>query len=668
MKAPFEEAWAISAHAAKNPQAIPDWNNPSKRVVDAACAGCHTADGFNQLLTVGAASASPFPATSGGESLACETCHQPAAQALTQVLFPSGKKITASGKDAVCLVCHQGTGSTEAVNQALQDANEGDEDAPLDAASGLTWVDSHSGAAAAVLMGSSAHAGYEYPGKTYTPALDHPGGDGTCTSCHDAHSNQVRVDRCQVCHLQVNQPQDARAIRMAGSNADYDGDGDTSEGLAYEIETLRGMLYQAIQGYARQISAAPIVYDQGTYPYFFVDLNENGKTDPDETQTGNRYTSWTPRLFKAAYNYRFASIDAGGYAHNGPYLLELLYDSIEDLNQKIADPINLARAARVSEGHFDGADAAFRQWDKIGTVPAACSHCHTSAGAAQYVVDEVSTSQPAAAGLECTVCHTDLRTFGLRSQGMVLFPGGVRLGLENDPTSNLCLSCHTGETTAIDVTDTIGKTRPDEPSNKMDLPLQHPGAAASILFGSQVHSLYEYPGQKYSEIFYHPGGGNSCLSCHDAHTLKVDGSQCIRCHGVSDPQKVRWVNGTKDFNGNGDLNEGLAQEIGTMKQQLYADIQWYAGIYMDNPIAYAPTSPYFYNDRNDNGSADPEEVNPENAYNVWTPRLLRAAYNYQAISSDPGAYAHNGKYVLQVLFDAILDLRGSVKGLLRPTP
>ena len=48
-----------------------------------------------------------------------------------------------------------------------------------------------------------------------------------------------------------------------------------------------------------------------------------------------------------------------------------------------------------------------------------------------------------------------------------------------------------------------------------------------------------------------------------------------------------------------------------------------------------------------------------NQYNAWTPRLLRAAYNYQYVAKDPGAFAHNGTYILQALYDSLDDLSGS---------
>ena len=42
--------------------------------------------------------------------------------------------------------------------------------------------------------------------------------------------------------------------------------------------------------------------------------------------------SWTPRLLKAAYNWKFVGADAAIHVHNPHYALELLYDSAEDLS------------------------------------------------------------------------------------------------------------------------------------------------------------------------------------------------------------------------------------------------------------------------------------------------------------------------------------------------
>jgi hypothetical protein len=46
--------------------------------------------------------------------------------------------------------------------------------------------------------------------------------------------------------------------------------------------------------------------------------------------------------------------------------------------------------------------------------------------------------------------------------------------------------------------------------------------------------------------------------------------------------------------------------------------------------------------------------------------LLRAAYNYQWAQKDPGAFAHNGQYIVQVLQDSLEDLGVDVAGMTRP--
>ena len=40
---------------------------------------------------------------------------------------------------------------------------------------------------------------------------------------------------------------------------------------------------------------------------------------------------------------------------------------------------------------------------------------------------------------------------------------------------------------------------------------------------------------------------------------------------------------------------------------------------------------------------------------------MRAAYNYQFVLKDPGAFAHNGNYAAQLLIDSLADLGAKVK-------
>ena len=71
--------------------------------------------------------------------------------------------------------------------------------------------------------------------------------------------------------------------------------------------------------------------------------------------------------------------------------------------------------------------------------------------------------------------------------------------------------------------------------------------------------------------------------------------------------------------------------------------------------------PYFFIDTDGSGGfCDESEANFGNRYNTWTPRLLRAAYNFQVAQVDPGAYAHNAKYIIQALYDSIVNVNDAI--------
>ncbi len=122
-----------------------------------------------------------------------------------------------------------------------------------------------------------------------------------------------------------------------------------------------------------------------------------------------------------------------------------------------------------------------------------------------------------------------------------------------------------------------------------------------------------------------------------------------------------------NYDGDGDASEGVAGEIATMQEALYAALQTYAADTIGTAVVYDSHSyPYFFVDTNSNAEPDPDEANYGNKYNAWTPRLLQAAYNYQYAAKDPGAYAHNPEYLLQLLYDSIADIGGDVSGMTRP--
>ena len=116
------------------------------------------------------------------------------------------------------------------------------------------------------------------------------------------------------------------------STPDYNGNGDVTEGVFYEIMGLADDVYAGMQTYA---TAHPdtddICYDSHTYPYWMKDNNSNGMCDPEEANRANRYSTWTPRLARGAYNVQYAQKDPGGFAHNNKYIGQGLYDNLADL-------------------------------------------------------------------------------------------------------------------------------------------------------------------------------------------------------------------------------------------------------------------------------------------------------------------------------------------------
>jgi hypothetical protein len=196
----------------------------------------------------------------------------------------------------------------------------------------LTFANIHYFAAGATLFGTEVKGGYEYTGRTYVGRFMHVESHNTCIECHDAHTLQVRVDQCSTCHVGVQTRADLRHIRF-GSPQDFDGDGNVTEGIAFEIEGMQHALLTAIQSYAINVAGSPIGYNPHRHPYFFVDENRNGIIDANET---TRYSQWTPTLLRAAYNYQYSKKDTGGYTHNADYILQLLYDSLENIGGKAA--------------------------------------------------------------------------------------------------------------------------------------------------------------------------------------------------------------------------------------------------------------------------------------------------------------------------------------------
>ena len=301
-----QAAWEASAHGDPTSPAFTNWNDDDPAEIPENCARCHSTPGY--LDYIGQDGSPPnqvdHPAPVG-TTVECDACHNEAAEARQSVIMPSALEISGLGREANCMDCHQGRASSIQVSAAIADQ-------PRDTVNTeLRLPNLHSNPAAATLYGTEAKGGAEYSQAAYKSRFYHNG--DTCATCHDPHSLQVQAEQCSACHLGAATLEGLRNIRLVGT--DYDGDGDVSEGLTGEIQTMMDNLLATIQLYAAKTpDADPIGYDGR-----FLD------------QAGESYSTWTPRLLQAAYNYHYVAMDPGGYSHHPAYLIQLLYDSIEDL-------------------------------------------------------------------------------------------------------------------------------------------------------------------------------------------------------------------------------------------------------------------------------------------------------------------------------------------------
>jgi len=685
---PYLADWQGSGHNDVTGEPFRHWDDAAENPdgVPVSCAKCHTSAGYQDFLGVDGSEAGKVdkavPAAEA-QGIQCVTCHNAGTISKTTVVFPSGVEIKA-GDDVRCMECHQGRESKVSVDAQIEKFGVADKPdttvAPIKDDQGndvfFGFRNVHYYAAAATLYGGMVHGGYEYDGKTYDAKNTHVEGYATCTGCHNPHTLEVKVEQCAFCHEGVATVDDLKNIRMVSSNPDYDGDGDNTEGMYYEIEGLQTILMAEMQKYAADKAGAAIVYDPAAYPYFFIDTNANGTVDEGEAAFPNAYKNWTPRLLKAAYNYQVSVKDPGAFAHGNKYIVQLLFDSIEDLGGDVNG------LARTDAGHFAGDTMPFRDWDYTNdgqpnyVVPFACVKCHTAEGLPIFLKDGGTTvvtstgttsttgvqSMPSSNGFMCSTCHNEEAWPERYTVVSVVFPSGKTVSLGGKDAdgkfvaddSNLCISCHMGRESTTSVNNALKGKEADTVDAGIRFKNIHYFAAGATLFGADVQGAYQYEGKTYFGQNMHAseeGKMNKCQDCHDVHALEPKVETCETCHDTTNPEEIRETD--VDYDGDGDVTEGIAGEVETLAEALYAQIQAYAEAH-GGAIEYkAGAYPYFF-------GADGK------AYAAWTPRLLKAAFNYQYSQKDPGAFVHNPKYVIQFLIDSIEDLGGDVTKYTRP--
>lgn len=324
--------------------------------------------------------------------------------------------------------------------------------------------------------------------------------------------------------------------------------------------------------------------------------------------------------------------------------------------------IKIENNAAISDwfrsAHARSADEAFRHWDEDGQVDERCATCHSgegfrdfhgldgsAAGAIDHTIDTGGV-------VDCGTCHNA----GLAEIREITFPSGLVHPVNGVEAA--CLTCHQGRSAGRDVSAAISGLPEDTPDTSLRFINPHYATAAATWLGGYGGAGYHYDGREYSGRFFHARPVDSCNSCHEPHTLEVAFEPCQTCHLAETIDDIRIAR--QSYDGSGNLGVGIKSDIEANAQTLMAMIEAYTDEVAGTPAIYDGSRyPYFFADANRDGAVDEVDGKPV-AYGSWTPRSLRAAFNWKLVTADPGNFAHNPVYALELLYDSIADLAVSM--------
>ena len=306
-------------------------------------------------------------------------------------------------------------------------------------------------------------------------------------------------------------------------------------------------------------------------------------------------------------------------------------------------------------------------WDQT-TSRGACQRCHTATGIANFLTNPAAydatgngndfshlSGWTKAAGspqnelIYCWGCHSDSQTGTLRNPGAITenyaaATAGAPVATVVYPDlgkSNVCMGCHLGRE--------IGQTvaNDTDADGTRGFVNSHYLAAGAIVFGE---AGYEFAGKTYTKTFQgHAAAGASdgkgpCVTCHmtstEAHAFEVVTKDATGA--------VTGIATTSCNSCHGDMNAAWLEE---RKEAYHAALENLNIALQSKGIYFQARNPYFFVGP---GATDPSYTTWAAPYgfDAWK-NVMGAAFNYNLLEHDPGSYAHNRSYALQLIADSI---------------
>lgn len=324
----------------------------------------------------------------------------------------------------------------------------------------------------------------------------------------------------------------------------------------------------------------------------------------------------------------------------------------------ISIPNARAIAAWARSGHADASSESFTHWDEDGAIPADCATCHSGVGFRAFHGLDGSpkglTEDPFPIGgvVDCETCHNA----GMSRITEIALPAGIIHPVSSGEAS--CITCHQGRASGARVTDAVEGMSEDTANKALRFINPHYNIAAATNLGGYAGLGFQYPGKTYSGRFNHAKPVSTCVSCHEPHELTVAEETCLTCHQSDDPKAIRIAR--QSYDGSGNTQKGIYHDINANADLLMSLIRDYAAEVAGKPIIYDGSRyPYFFADANADGLADESDGRPV-VYADFTPRLLKAVYNWKFIKADPGIHVHNPLYALELAHDSVEDLANAL--------
>lgn len=641
------------------------------RVSEADCIGCHSGQYRAERLT-GDIIVEKYIASRHNQNLVgCQDCHGGGAQhnGIGPMPYPQPSYVQ-------CKTCHSD------ISDAFADSSHGPTNFTLEFAEDeahriCSRCHTHEGAILGGMFGYTGDETTLIANADLAPGLDIDGSRSSgmkCVTCHTTHKTEdIRVPKTVVAGTVVDfQPTTTVGGAIPSTNKQFNlctschsyttpagtlvASGTTASGTAQFVHETA---WYRIIGTTHYDNPATTTVVEG-YVLRTNGANPCFDCHGHEMRTGTRYgNTSTPR--DTTYTEWAESGHAGG-------LLAQKYAKATELgNARSTATVDAVMAEGVTEA--TGAAWVHYDWDSVGRQ--SCQRCHTATGAAAFMTDPTNYNAAnndfshITAGqnevLYCWGCHSDaaageLRIPGARVETYAVGTAGDTAAVISYPDvsgSNVCLTCHVGRE--------VGQTikNDNDADGVRGFINSHYLTAGGTLFGE---SGYEYAGESYDNpsFFAHdkigsadaPGTGSNgpCVGCHMSsarkHTFKnfstngsgeimaVTSTACATCH-----------------TGNYALTPQVLMDE---EEEFEAALEGLAAALAAKGIYFGPAYPYFYTAVYNPAGGNTGYTNWAGIYGFasWKD-VMGAAFNYNLLRHDPGAFAHNRFYSKRLIWDSV---------------